>query len=227
MAQIQNKEYAVGELLPSERNLVGLYGVSRTTVRLALDELERKGYIARRHGKGSFVVDTHKKLVNLSEMYSFTEEMKRLGKKPQTILLDYVIVDNDERIFDKFHPKPSKLIQLIRLRTADGTPMLFEETYIPYDKFKSMTKETIKQRALYNIFEEDFDEIVKLAQEELSAGMASKKEAEKLGLEEKSSVLEIYRTTINQKNEVIEYTESKARPDKFTYRTIHYNSYSN
>ena len=65
--------------------------------------------------------------------------------------------------------------------------------------------------------------MVKLAQEEFSAGIASEEEARQLKIEDHSAVLKIYRTTINIKNEVIEYTESKARPDKFSYRTVHHN----
>lgn len=225
--KIHNKEYLVGDYLPSERKLVDLYDVSRTTVRLALDDLERKGYISRQHGKGSFVVDYYKTVVNLGEMYSFTEEMKNMGKKPKTTLLDYLIITDDERLMELFKKQTSTFIKLIRLRSADDIPMMYEETYIPYDKFKSITEDDLNKRALYDIFKEDYNEIVKLAQEEFNAGLATKKVAEILDLRAHSSVLEIYRTTINQKNELIEYTESKARPDKFSYRTVHYNTYLN
>lgn len=210
-------------MLPSERNLSEIYDVSRTTVRLALNDLERKGYISRQHGKGSFVVDHHKSLVNLGEMYSFTEQMQAAGKVPDTTVLDFLIVENDEKLMEIFNKNETSFIKLIRLRSADNIPMLYEETYIPYQKFNKITTEELDKRSLYNIFREDYNEIVKLAQEEFSAGIASAIEADKLNIAENSPVLEIYRTTLNQKNEVIEYTESKARPDKFSYRTVHYN----
>lgn len=222
--KIEKNEYSVGDLLPSERKLVEIYDMSRTTVRLALDDLERKGYISRQHGKGSFVVDHHKTQVNLGEMYSFTEEMKRLGKEPNTILLDYLVIKDDQRLIEVFNNSTSVFIKLIRLRLADDMPMLYEETYIPYNKFQEMTSDDLNSRALYDIFREDYNEIVKLAQEEFSAGIATGEVANRLKLKENSSVLKIYRTTINLKNEVIEFTESKARPDKFSYRTVHYNA---
>lgn len=225
IGKIEKREYSVGELLPSERKLVEMYDMSRTTVRLALNDLERKGYISKQHGKGSFVVDYHKKQVNLGEMYSFTEEMKELGKEPNTILLDYLTIDNDQRLNNIFKNNTSTFIKLVRLRLANDTPMLYEETYIPYNKFKNITKDDLNNRALYDIFREDYNEIVKLAQEEFSAGLVSSEVANNLRLKENVSVLEIYRTTINIKNEIIEYTESKAPPDKFSYRTIHYNTF--
>lgn len=216
-------ELSVGDLLPSERKLAEQFDVSRTTVRLALKDLERKGYISIKHGKGSFVVDHHKTLVNLSDMYSFTEQMKSIGKKPKTTLLDYEIIDGDEKLIDIFENTTHSFIKLVRLRSADDMPMLYEETYIPQEKFKDITPEELGERSLYDIFKEDYNEIVKLAHEEFSAAIASDQEAENLQLKKQEPVLKIYRTTINLDNEVIEYTESKARPDKFSYRTVHYN----
>lgn len=215
--------HKVGDKLASERKLSEIYEVSRTTVRLALNDLERKGYISRQHGKGSFVVDHHKSLVNLGEMYSFTEEMQAAGKNPETTVLDFLIIDNQDKLINVFNKNETVFIKLIRLRSADGIPMLYEETFIPYTKFSQITTEDLDKRSLYNIFKEDYNEVVKLAREEFSAGLASKIEAEKLNIEENSPVLEVYRTTLNQNNEVIEYTASKARPDQFSYRTVHYN----
>src|SRR5690625_4121722 len=98
-----NNELEVGDSLPSERKLAEKYQVSRTTVRLALDDLESRGYISTQHGKGSFVVDYHKTLINLSDMYSFTEQMKAIGQTPKTKLLsDSVIDTNDNRITEQF-----------------------------------------------------------------------------------------------------------------------------
>ncbi|MEY8291062.1 GntR family transcriptional regulator [Carnobacteriaceae bacterium 52-44] len=218
-----NNEMEVGDLLPSERKLTEIYDVSRTTVRLALDNLETRGYISRQHGKGSFVVDYHKTLINLSDMYSFTEQMKAIGQTPNTKLISYSIVNSTELLNDIFKNNETKFIKLVRLRSSDNIPMLYEESYIPYSKFNQITEEDIDKRSLYDIFLEDYNEVVKLAQEEFSAGIASQEEAKQLEIKEHSAVLKIYRTTINIKNEVIEYTESKARPDKFSYRTVHHN----
>lgn len=217
------KEMEVGQLLPSERKLAEIYSVSRTTVRLALDNLEVRGYILRQHGKGSIVVDYHKSLINLSEMYSFTEQMKALGQEPSTKLISHSIIDANDKLNDIFLNSEKKFIKLIRLRSSDGVPMMYEESFIPFSKFHDIKINDIKERSLYDIFKEDFDEVVKLAQEEFSADLVSKEAAKQLDISPDSAVLQIYRTTVNIKNETIEYTESKADPSKFSYRTIHHN----
>lgn len=220
--KIKNK-MEVGDLLPSERKLAETYEVSRTTVRLALNYLEKRGYIAIKHGKGSSVLDRQQALINLSNMYSFTEQMRSIGKKPQTTLLSLTVTDNSKYFKNVFSKDENKLIKLVRLRSADGIPMIYEESFIPYSKFKGISEDDLNQRPLYDIFLDDYGEVIKLAQEEFSAEIASKSAAEQLHLDEQSPVLNIFRTTYNANDEVVEYTESKARPDKFSYRTVHYN----
>lgn len=217
------KEMEIGELLPSERKLAELHEVSRTTVRLALNYLENRGYISIKHGKGSSVLDREQSLINLSNMYSFTDQMVSIGKKPQTTLLDFSITDNSKYFKNVFNQQEEKLIKLVRLRSADGIPMIYEETFIPYSKFQGISKDDLNERPLYDIFLDDYGEVIKLAREEFSAEIANHSAAKYLDLEDYSPVLNIYRTTYNSHDEVIEYTQSKARPDKFSYRTVHYN----
>lgn len=216
-------EMKVDDLLPSERNLADIYGVSRTTVRLSLDDLEKKGYVLRKHGKGSYVIDRHNKLINLGDMYSFTDQMKAIGKTPHTNLIARLIIPLPKILKDIFPKTEEKLIKLIRVRLADKTPLIYEKSYLPYNRFKTILNKNLHNRPLYDVFYKDYNEIINFAQEDFSADLATKDVAKHLNIEENSAVLKIYRTTYNSNNEVIEYTNSMARPDKFTYRTIHYN----
>ena len=82
-------EYEPGDLLPSERELSEDYCISRKTVRLALKELETLGFIKRRHGKGTFVADRSQETTNLTRAYSFSEQMRSLGRIPRSELLEF------------------------------------------------------------------------------------------------------------------------------------------
>lgn len=75
--------------LLSERELSEHYGVSRITVRLALKELEIRGLIYKKQGKGTYVSGINEPATDLSAAYSFTEEMRKQGREPKTTILSF------------------------------------------------------------------------------------------------------------------------------------------
>jgi GntR family transcriptional regulator len=210
------------DMLPSERELSERYGVSRTTVRQALQELEQINYIYRRHGKGTFVSDLRNHSINLSGAYSFTEQMRSLGKIPETKTLVYEIVEATKYFAEQLNVGlGDKLIKVKRLRIADKLPMMLERTYLPLKPFLSLTEERLMQNSLYEIFSTDFGEIVKVAEEEFYAGFASSQDSEILQIHDGAPVLNLVRTTYNTSNEIIEFTLSVARGDRFRYKIFH------
>src|ERR671911_2757583 len=80
------EQFGVGNAIPSERQLSTDLGVSRLTVRAALDELVREGYLVRRRGSGTFVSEP--KIAQELTMTSFTDDMQRLGMRPASKTLD-------------------------------------------------------------------------------------------------------------------------------------------
>lgn len=209
--------------LPSEREICIKYGLSRTTVRLALQELESMGYIYRQHGKGTFVSNLVNRSTNLKEAYSFTEQMKSLGKEPKTQILEYKIFDVNKYFANHLCLSlGDKAIKIKRLRLADGLPMMLERTYLPYRKFVTLSKELLEKKPLYDIFKEDYQENVKLAEEEFYASIVSERDSKMLDVPTGAPSLNLRRTSYNMKNDVIEYTLSVARADQFIYKVRHY-----
>src|SRR5690554_3470225 len=100
--KIEQGDYSENEKLPSERELCDIYNLSRITVRNALQELEQEEYIYKLHGKGTFVTPKSYKQ-KLVKVYSFTEEMKKLGKVPQTKVLSFDIIPVDQRLSRKMN----------------------------------------------------------------------------------------------------------------------------
>lgn len=206
----------------SERELVQRHGVSRTTVRSALKQLEIEGYIYKHHGKGTFVSSLKNRLANLSKMYSFTEQMLEMGKTPSTFVLDFFTVAANEELVDKMHVSLGETLYCIeRLRLANNEPFMLEVSYLPVRLFPNLTKEAIQKRPLYSILNEDYNQIIRLANEEFFAGVISGRQAKKLELPNHSPVFNIVRHTYNHENILIEYTQSIARGDKFRYQISH------
>ena len=135
--------------LESERELSNRYGLSRTTVRLALQELEKMGYIYRRHGKGTYVSDLSKKANNITSAYSFTEQMKALGKQPKTVILEFETIEANKYFANKLQVSLGEpLYKMKRLRLADDEPMMLERTYLPVKKFWNLTQALLETKPL-------------------------------------------------------------------------------
>lgn len=219
--KIEN-EYVPDSKLPSERELSYRYGLSRTTVRTALIELEKMGYIYKIQGKGTFASSLFKNTTNIGSMYSFTEHMKSVNKEPRTVLLHFKVVKANKYFSKKLQVNIGEsLYKIKRLRLSDGIPMMLERTYLPKKKFNNLNIDILKSKPLYDIFRDDYSEIIKFANEDLYASIARNKDVEHLGINESAPVLNLSRTTYNIYNEVIEFTLSVARSDKFHYRITH------
>ncbi|AEB06526.1 transcriptional regulator, GntR family [Coriobacterium glomerans PW2] len=218
-----DNEYRPGDLIPSERLLAERYGLSRTTVRLALQDLERQGLVIRQHGRGTFVADRSAQTTNLMHSYSFTEQMRALGRSPKTTILEFREMEADKNLAAHMGARiGDRLFKLKRLRAADGMPMMVERTYLPMRRFMTLKRPLVERRPLYEIIEHDYHEKIRVAEEEFFASIARPADAHLLDIADGSPVLDLARTTYDTGNEIIEYTLSVARADQFKYKVFHY-----
>ena len=124
------EQLGVGTAIPSERQLSADLGVSRLTVRAALDDLAREGYVVRRRGSGTYVQQP--KIAQELTMTSFSEDMRRRGMVPGSRTLSLETELAGARLGRLLHVSPSEEILVIkRLRLADGETMAIETLHLP------------------------------------------------------------------------------------------------
>lgn len=216
-------DMAPGDALPSERQLSERYGLSRTTVRLALAQLEAAGLVVRRHGKGTFVSDSAQGAADLALCYSFTDEMRAMGKVPQTRIVSFGVIDATKVVSAALGVTlGTPVYDVFRLRSADDVPMLLGHSYLPAATFPNLTSEEVATRSMYEIIEGGYGQRIASAVEEVRAGTARASDARMLGIADGAAVLEIARVTTSTQGQKIEYTSSIARADKFKYRMVHH-----
>jgi len=214
--KIENNVYKEHDQLPSERELCKVYNTSRITVRQAFQELEREGFIYKMHGKGTFVAPKfyNQKLRNL---YSFTDEMKKLGKIPSTKVLSFTDMAVDEHLAGKMGLLPNEeVFKVVRLRLADGEPLMYETTYLPKKVFPQLTATDLVQKPMYDVFRDDYQVQVTKAIEKFSAALVRQEEAVYLNTRANLPAMLIRRFAYFH-DQLIEYTISVARGDKFVY----------
>src|SRR5438270_11848311 len=120
----------VGEAIPSERQLAIDLGVSRLTLRAALDDLVRDGYLDRRHGSGTYV--TEPKIAQPLTLTSFSDDMRRRGMTPGSRTLELTSTLAGARLAHRLGVSPeARLIRVKRLRLADSQPMAMQVLHVP------------------------------------------------------------------------------------------------
>ena len=127
--EIARGVYAVGSRIPSEMELAKSYGVGRITVRRAIEELSRAGYLNRQQGRGTFVCapKLKRKIRQKDDVQSFSDACRVNGMEPGACVISRKILPADSTEAQFFGvPVGTDLICVERVRTADGVPVMLE-----------------------------------------------------------------------------------------------------
>ena len=140
---IDEHRWAIGERLPSERDLAEQFEVSRMTLRQAISLLVEEGVLERRVGSGTFVSSTRVQ-EKMRGTTSFTEIVKSQGKVPSSQLISYRKTIPNEQEVAKLGISPTEnIIRMERVRYADQVPLVYEVASIPEKFIKDFKKEEI------------------------------------------------------------------------------------
>ena len=217
--KIKSHEWPVDSRIPTERQLCDIYKVSRITVRQALGELEREGYLYRKQGRGTFVTSP-KIEQRLSSFYSFSEEIRRMGYTPATKVLQFKQMEAEETIAIKLNvEKGSPVYSIKRLRLANSDPFAVETSYIPGDLFKDLNEEEITSQGLYNTLKNKYNVYPEEAVETFEAILIGSEAANFLQIGRNSPGILLERFTHAGGN-IVEYCRSMIRGDRYKYKII-------
>lgn len=219
VSKIKNNTWAVDSKIPTERQLCDMYKVSRITVRKALEEMEREGYLYRKQGKGTFVTAPRIEQ-RLSKFYSFSEEIKKMGYAPSAQILDFSVISADESLAEHLKiEKGSMLYSIKRLRLANNDPFALETSYIPYDLCPDLKADEISLKGLYNSIRSKYGIIPDEATETFEAILISKEDALHFHLKKNSPGLYLERITTAD-GRIVEYCNSIIRGDRYKYKVV-------
>lgn len=215
--RIQNNIYKSGEMIPSELELQHEFGVSRSTVRKALNILSQKNILMKIPGKGTFVSDKKSPIeTNSKRFLSFTDNVKRSGKKLTTKLIYTKDVDNNEKQCAFFNIQESeKLVKIKRLRYLDGEPFCIESTWLS-EKYSDITNEDL-DGSLYQILRKKYDSIPNNGQKTFKITFATQEESFLLDVSRGSALMKINDYVYDQNGAPLHISEQILKGDKFTY----------
>lgn len=217
LEKITNRDWKPEEKIPTEHELASMFNVSRITVRQALAELEKSGYLTRRQGKGTYV-SVPRIEQNLSSFYSFSEEFRKRGFRPSSKVLEFQLVVAGAEMAEKLKLQGTgeQVYYIKRLRYADDNVVALESTYLPARYFKGLTDADIEGKALYDVMREKFSVIPNSAEEFIGAANLSEKEAVYFQQKKGLAVLDLERFAYSVQG-CVEYTHSFVRGDIFRF----------
>ncbi|MCD7036370.1 GntR family transcriptional regulator [Metabacillus sp. GX 13764] len=214
--QIEDGVLHPGDTLPSEREYSEIYSISRMTVRQAISNLVTEGFLERKRGKGTFIAQKKFKQ-NLKGLTSFTEEMKKRGLEPETIMIHFNKIPASITLAGKLEIEAgTQVFEIKRIRLADGTPMAYESLYVPAHLLPELTIELAKS-SIYDYAESMAGLEIGQAVQELEAVTAKKREAAMLEVKEGSPILCIMRKTRLKDGTVFEVVDSYYRADRYKF----------
>lgn len=218
--KIDNEEFQVGSLIPSERELMALLDVSRITVRRAIEELEQEGYLYKVQGKGTYVKGDQNSQ-NLISITSCTQDVIRLGMKPSREVLHSDVVSADKKRQRRLSiAENDKVFFLSRVYYADDEPINYTRTYLPYKYFKGIEAHDFSKESLYEVMEKEYGVTLTQANRSVEAVIAYGEIAEYLHVQNGVPLLLFQCTTYGQiggKEVPVETFKCCYRSDRFKF----------
>ncbi len=205
-----------GDPIPSERTLCEQLGVSRPTLRAAVDELVTTGLIVREHGRGMFVAPA-----KITQELAPAPEERGFSLPPasgtwSSQVLELSNVQAGARVGRKLHISPAAMITYIaRLRLVDGEPMAIEHLHIPADLVPALASRDMETGDFYELLRERHGVRVHEAVQSMEPTVTSEKEARLLSVPVLSPALLIERLTSDDTGRPVEYVHSIYRGDRY------------
>jgi GntR family transcriptional regulator len=203
----------VGEAIPSERQLSADLGVSRLTLRAALDDLVRDGYLVRRRGAGTFVGQP--KIAQELTMTSFSEDMRRRGMRPGSRTLSLTTTTAGAYLGRCLHVSPSEPILVAkRLRMADGETMAIETLHVPAALVPGLTPKDLEDTSFYELLSQRYGIEITGGVQSIEPTVTNEEESDALGVPLHSPAFQFERTT-RAEREIVEFVRSIYRGDRY------------
>lgn len=207
-----------GAALPTERELCASFGVSRSTVRQALAQLEVEQRIYRRQGKGTFVARA--KIEQRLQLMSHTEGMRSRGINPGSKLIDVRRIAAGLEVGAMLGLTPeSEVLRIERLRLADDEPIAIEVLFLNAERFDGITSALGDSGSLYHLLASNYGIELASAEETIEAVAAERRDADLLKCQVGAPLLMLSRRTLDTTGQPTEFVRSLYRGDRYRFQT--------
>ncbi len=205
-----------GDRIPGEPELCQIFGVSRTVVRQALNEMALQGIVVRQRGRGTFVAQpkiSSRSLVQSVE--GFYQDMAERGLKVVNEVLEQTMLPADPKVAAYLRVEPMEpVIKIVRLRFIQDEPIVLVTSYLPYELCRELINADLSQQSLYAFLEEHYELTIARGRRRIEATIASAHEAKLFHLPEGSALIKLESVSYLSDGTPIEYFDGLWRSDR-------------
>jgi GntR family transcriptional regulator len=212
--KIESGEWPIGSQIPTEEDLCKMFNVSRATVRTAVLELVREGFLKRQQGKGTFIF---RNLISegLTMQTNFRELMFEENISVSTNVLARTVMMPVDGLDITLDIQPDKhIIYIKRLHLIENEPTLLQESYIPYHICPLLLEEDVEHRSLQDIFEKQFGLKITKIKSYLESTLLNQNESRLLNAIEGAAAILLTQHFYSGET-LIMYTRSVKKTDRF------------
>jgi GntR family transcriptional regulator len=214
--KIESGEWPIGSQIPTEEDLCNTFNVSRATVRTAVLELVRQGFLKRQQGKGTFI---YKNVISdgLAMLTNFKELMFEEGLALSTQVLARTVMMPIDDLDARLNISPDKhIIYIKRLHSVEGEPVLLQESYIPYHLCPLLLEDNIEHHPLFDIFEKNYGIKITKVDNHIDITRLTLNESLAIGLTEGAAAI-LLTQDFYSGDTLIMYSRSVKRSDRFQF----------
>ncbi|WP_270596492.1 GntR family transcriptional regulator [Enterococcus asini] len=215
-SKIESGFWKIGDRLPSERDLSLQFGVSRMTLRQAIQTLADEGILERKIGSGTYVA-RQKVQERMSGTTSFTEIMLSQGRTPSSKVVSYFYTAPSSSEMEKLRLQPDEqILRMERIRYADDVPICFEVASIPEHLIIDFSKGEVTT-SLYKTLAEKGQQKIGGANQTISAMLASEQIADYLQIKRGDAILRMRQVSYFEDGTPFEYVRTQYVGNRFEF----------
>ena len=201
--------------IPSEYELCDKYGVSRITVRKAVNDLIHEGLLYSQQGKGTFVAPRKFRIEWAHEMAGFHADMARRGLQVKVRVLEQAVVPADQRVAEELNLRlGDPVVKIVRLRFADEQPFDIATNYTPWVIFPGLEKEDLARGSIYALIRTKYHVQIDHGVRLVEAVACLPDDARLLHVKVGAPLLLIHNTMCDADARPVEYSVIKRRGDR-------------
>ncbi|GKV64136.1 MULTISPECIES: GntR family transcriptional regulator [Sporosarcina] len=217
--EIQSGLFQRHERLPSEAKLSEMLGVSRATLREALRVLEEEKVIFRKHGVGTFVASQPMVMSGIEQLSSITTMIRNANMEPGTIVREMSVIPMTGEYAERFHSADKKLVQIKRIRTADGEPVVYCADLVLLECLPEGI-EGLNDMSLFDAIEKSGAIQIGQAVAEIEPVSHHPEAFDALSCDAAQSLLLLSQEHFSEEGKMVLYSENFFRADKFKFHVV-------